>query len=173
VKVAVMTQQDRPMRKQILVPLDGSEEAEQVLPYVKTAATGYDPPAKVIVFMAIKVWQEMGPNIGAVLLSRGRAVQTEESGDSPAKQYLKRIVNDLRSEGIDAEEVVIEAIPIQDVAEEILRYAESSKIDLIIVSKHDRSGAKRWAFDSVVDKLVRRSRIPVSVVSPQGDRDIE
>ena len=161
------------MRKQILVPLDGSQEAERVLPQVKTAATGYDPPAQVIVFTAVKVWQEMGPNLGTVLLSRDRAVQKEQTGDSPARQYLQKIVDDLKSEGIDTEEVVIETIPSQDVAEEILRYAEGRKIDLILISKHKRSAAKRWAFGSVADKVVRRSRIPVSVVPAKGERNSE
>jgi len=170
---AMMIEQDRPTRKQILVPLDGSAEAERVLPHVKTAATGYNPPAKVIVFTAVKVWQEMGPNLGAVLLSRDCGIQKEQTGDSPARQYLQKIVNDLKSDGIDAEDAVIETIPSQDVADDILRYAEGKKIDLIMMSKQERSGAKHWALGSVVDKLVRRSRIPVSVVSPQDDRDSE
>ena len=42
------------MYTRILVPLDGSKEAEHALPHVKTAATGYDPPAKVILFSAIE-----------------------------------------------------------------------------------------------------------------------
>lgn len=161
------------MRKQILVPLDGSAEAEQVLPQVKKEATGYHPPAKVIVFTAVKVWQEMGSNLGTVLLSRDRAVQKEQTGDSPARQYLQRIADDLKSEGIDAEAVVIETIPSQDVAEEIVRYAEGRKIDRIMISKHEWSAAKRWAFGSVADKVVRHSRIPVSVVPVQSDRESE
>ena len=159
------------MSTTILVPLDGSKEAEQVLPYVKTAATEYDPPAKVIVFTAIRVWQKMGPDIAAVITAREHANQTEKSPDSPAKQYLGKVVDNLRSEGIDAEEAIVETIPNRDVAEEILRYADSMKIDRIIMSRHERSRVKRWAFGSVADKVRRRSRVAVSVVPPQRQRD--
>ena len=159
------------MYKRILVPLDGSKEAEHALPHVKTAATGYDPPAKVIVFTAIGVWQKMGPDIAATITATGHVVQTDKSHDSLAKQYIKTIVDNLRSEGIDAEDAIIETIPNQDVAEEILRYVDSEEIDLIIMTTHGRSGPKRWAFGSVADKVVRHSKVPVSVVPPHGYRE--
>ena len=156
------------MYKRILVPLDGSKEAEHALPYVKTAATGYEPPAKVIVFGAIEVWRD---GWKSHTKPEQRIIKEEKPGESPAKQYAKKIVDDLRSEGVDVEDAIIDITGGQDVAEEILRYVDSENIDLIIMSTHGRSGVKRWAFGSVTDKVVRHSKVPVLVVPPHGYRE--
>ena len=49
-------------------------------------------------------------------------------------------------------------------AEEILRYAEENKIDLILIATHGRSGVKRWMLGSVADKVLRASKVPTWLV---------
>ena len=154
------------MYTRILVPLDGSKEAEQVLPHVKTAATGYNPPAKVVVFGSIEPWLDRGDDY----TQAEHLIKEEKSFISPAKQYINTIVDKLRREGIDVEDAIIDRTG-QDVAEEILRYVDDEKIDLIIMTTHGRSGVKRWYFGSVADKVVRHSKVPVLVVPPHGYRE--
>ena len=155
------------MYRRILVPLDGSKEAEQVLPHVKTAATGYNPPAKVTVFRAIEAIMTVGHDY----TSSERVIKEEKEFEDSAQQYVNGIVNVLSSEGIDVEAAIIDKTSGQDVAEEILHYVDGEKIDLIIMTTHGRSGVKRWAFGSVADKVVRHSKVPVLVVPPHGYRE--
>lgn len=46
-------------------------------------------------------------------------------------------------------------------AEEILRYAEENKVDIILMTTHGHSGLLHWAMGSVADKVLRASRVPV------------
>jgi nucleotide-binding universal stress UspA family protein len=53
-----------------------------------------------------------------------------------------------------------------DVASSILKYAEESKIDLIIMSKHGQSGIGHWLMGSIAHKVFSVSRIPVLIIHP-------
>jgi nucleotide-binding universal stress UspA family protein len=49
-------------------------------------------------------------------------------------------------------------------AEEILRYAEENKIDIIMLSTHGRSGIRRWGLGSVAEKVIHEAEVPVWLV---------
>ena len=51
-----------------------------------------------------------------------------------------------------------------DVAMEIVRIAESEKVDLIVIATHGMTGWRRLAFGSVTDKVVRTADCPVLVL---------
>lgn len=154
------------MYKRILVPLDGSKEAENALQHVKTAATGYTPPAKVILFSAIE------PFLGVEVDSTWSKEydKFENKFEQSATQHINRATEILRKEGLDVDEVITDKLGGKDVADEILKYVDNEDVDLIIMTTHGRSGIKRWAFGSVTDKVVRHSKIPVLVVPPHGYR---
>ena len=156
------------MYKRILVPLDGSKEAEHAIPHVKTAATGYEPPATVIVFHAIK---PQYLSWGSEYASTEQLIKEEREFENSSKQYINTITYNLKNMGINAEDAIFDRLTGQDVAEEILHYADGENIDLIVMTTHGRSGIKRWAFGSVTDKVVRHSKVPVLVVPPHGYRE--
>jgi nucleotide-binding universal stress UspA family protein len=58
-------------------------------------------------------------------------------------------------------------------AEEILRYANRHKIDLIIMATHGYSGIKRWRMGSVADKVLRASKIPVLLARAKISDEID
>jgi nucleotide-binding universal stress UspA family protein len=79
--------------------------------------------------------------------------------------YLKQIEEGLdRFQAIDpaahVERRVVEGNP----AAEILRAAEESNCDLIVMASHGRTGAKRIILGSVAEAVLRRSRCPVLIV---------
>ena len=80
------------------------------------------------------------------------------------EEYLERTAKGLEAKGLDVRTVVLAGNP----AEQILRAAESAKVDLIIMASHGRSGPSRWAFGSVSDKVLRSSVVPVLMVRAPG-----
>jgi nucleotide-binding universal stress UspA family protein len=50
------------------------------------------------------------------------------------------------------------------VAEGILKEAEESGAEVIVMSTHGRTGVGRWVFGSVADRVLRASPVPVWLV---------
>jgi nucleotide-binding universal stress UspA family protein len=150
----------------ILAPLDGSELAECTLRHIKAIATGCNVP-KVVLLRII----EPVPPFAELAASNVRlATQVEQdierANTTEAKQYVKKKADKLKKEGVSATGVTISGKP----DEEILKYADKNRFDLIIMSTHGRSGISRWAFGSVADRVSHYSTIPVLIVSPRGCR---
>ena len=162
------------MYKKILVPLDGSELAECALPHAEELAKGCDTEEVILVSVTEQV------------RGRTRAPEAQElyrASDKPglqgagseiivtfgkmqrqAQRYLGRLAKGLENEGIRVQTDVILGNP----AEEIIRFAERSGADVIVMSSHGRSGPSRWAHGSVADKVLRSSCIPVLMVKAPG-----
>ncbi len=143
------------MYKKILIPLDGSKFSECSLEHVRAIAKGCQA-SEVTLLVVIEPPQQ------TVDVFRNMM----ETALVKANQYLNQMGNDLQKEGIDTRSEVVEGLP----ADIILDYANQNQIDLIIMSTHGRSGAGRWLFGSVADRVVHYSIIPVLVLSPPGCR---
>jgi nucleotide-binding universal stress UspA family protein len=156
------------MYKRILVPLDGSKEAEHALPHIKTAATGYEPPAKVILYRAIQPVVPLEKSDRTLI---NKVIEEERKLEESASKYLQNIADKLEKDGVDVEKPVMVGARIGDVASDILDCAEGNEVDLIIMTTHGRSGISRWAFGSVTDRVLRHSNVPVLVVPPHGYRE--
>src|SRR5665647_3437591 len=88
---------------------------------------------------------------------------TDEFEESLAKRGAVAIdyVKGLGKEaGIKVEPVFLRGTS----AEEILDYAEDNDIDLIMMGTHGLTGVKRFLIDSVAEKVLRHSKIPVMII---------
>ena len=56
----------------------------------------------------------------------------------------------------------LEEIAIGDPAEEILKFAEEQKIDMVVMTTRGRES--RFSFGSVTEKIIKNSHIPVTVI---------
>jgi nucleotide-binding universal stress UspA family protein len=54
------------------------------------------------------------------------------------------------------------------VAEEIVKYANNNKIDLIVMATHGYSKAKQWLFGSVTQKVLYGTKIPVLLIKAKS-----
>ena len=138
----------------VVVPLDGSQLSERVLPDVAELAK------------KIKL---------AVVLLRAYALPPSVSGDdfglysadlldqleSEAKDYLAGKVKDLKTKGL---EDVSSVVHIGYGAEEIITLARNTPDNFIAMCTHGRSGMKRWVFGSVTERVVRHSGDPVLII---------
>lgn len=86
-------------------------------------------------------------------------LRSTESTDPEAS--LPDTVKRLAAEGGDVVTThVVKGAP----EDEILRYATEEDIDLVVMEQDDKAGLSDWLLDSVVDKVVRRTPVPVLVV---------
>ena len=177
------------MYTRILVPLDGSVLAEQVLPYARAIAKGLD--ARVELVRAFDpIPRELTEDIssdfnlefgGAAAGGLGVSNPTPRSQeDSMHGRYLDQIAEQRRQMVEDYLEKVkdtfalagIEAsttIFVGPAAEAIVTEAEKESDTLIAMTTHGRSGVSRWAMGSVADKVLRATANPLLLTRAHED----
>jgi nucleotide-binding universal stress UspA family protein len=153
------------MYRKIVVPLDGSKLAECALGHVEEIAKGCSVPEVdlVRVLRSFPYWMD-GDDMSYIDPRVLEKVMAEEK--SSAKDYLDKMVKDLKKKGITARSIVLNGEPAQN----ILEFAEKNGADLIVMSSHGRSGPARWALGSVAERVTQHSSIPVMVVAAPGCR---
>jgi nucleotide-binding universal stress UspA family protein len=143
----------------ILVPLDGSPLAEQVLEPASTLARLWRTELTLL-----WVVRPMPVALDPLLLTP--TVYDEDATGawrSQAQDYLDGIVERLRGEGIRATAVASIG---WSAVETILSQARPESFRLIALATHGRSGLPRLALGSVADKVVRGAEVPVLVYHP-------
>jgi len=139
------------MYDKILVPLDGSELAEGILPHVEGMAGGHQ--AEVILFQ--------------VLPATGTIAEVAAEQRHEADEYLGGVEKRLSEKGIDVRHSIRHGA---DPAAEIVDYADVNDVDLIAMSTHGRSGVSRWVFGSVASKVLRGTVKPILIIRPPEAR---
>ncbi len=149
------------MYRRMLVTLDGSELSEVVLPYVRglVGRLGLD----VVLFHVYKPEEsELTPMHRAYIERKAEVIRGQ------AKKAWKKAETGPGKKEVEVCGELASGYP----AEEILRYADENSIDLILMATHGRSGLKRWAIGSVVDKVLRASKVPVWLVPARCPQDV-
>jgi nucleotide-binding universal stress UspA family protein len=139
------------MYTRILIPLDGSMTAEQVVPYARTFARGLKLPVELLAVV----------DVGALLTSVERARLFDnlaEQESSKSKEYLERIAE--RFAGSRVKRSVEQG----SAAEVIIEKAAADKSILIAMTTHGRSGLNRWLLGSVAEKVLRATTNPLLLI---------
>jgi nucleotide-binding universal stress UspA family protein len=143
--------------KSVIVPLDGSELAENVLPSVVELAKALK--LEILLLRAYRIPANTYAGVEdyyPVNYEEIRAALRDE-----AQSYLEKKVGALKCKGI---EKVSFAIPEGSEADEIVAVGRRTPDNLIAMCTHGRSGVKRWVLGSVTEKVVRLSGDPVLIV---------
>ncbi len=146
------------MYEKIIVPLDGSELAECVLPHVEAIAKGCG--VKNIVFVRV-VEPFRTTTGGEVVFSEEYIKKYEADSKKAAKNYLDNLVSKL---DYTAKAEVLFGRP----ADMLADYAKKNNPDLIIIATHGRSGVSRWVWGSVADRMLRSACVPVLMIRAPG-----
>jgi nucleotide-binding universal stress UspA family protein len=150
------------MYKKIMVPVDGSELAECVLPHVQTMAAAKG--VQTVVFVRVVEPLSLTPVRGETWLTEEEMKQVDTKSEAVAESYLEKLVS-----GLDYGKVAIQKeVLVGRAAEQLAEYAGKNDISLIIVATHGRSGVSRWVWGSVADRLLRSVGMPVLMVRPPG-----
>lgn len=131
----------------ILVPLDGSELAECVLPHVKLHANAMG--ARVTLFHSLARHNRTPVNPVEWHMRKAQARQYLHTAAEKLKEHVKRV-----------ETVLVEG----PAAESIIDYAHENNVDYMILSTHGNSGLTGWNISSVVQKVILRSYISTFLV---------
>ena len=153
------------MYQKIMVPLDGSELAECVMPHVEAITTGCKITNVVFVRVVNPVKLPASvPARGEFGFSEKERRKLEEQRKQAADTYLKKIVENTRLEGARLSHEILEG----KVADTLAHWAEKNGVDLIIIASHGRSGVSRWVMGSVADRVLRSACVPVLMIRAPG-----
>jgi len=134
--------------ERILVPLDGSDCAENVLPKAEKLATDLRATLVLLRVANAHVFPGADPTEAEVKVVR------------EAEEYLGKLGEILKVKGFKVETHVRYGHD----AEEILDHAAQKDIDLVAMTTHGRSGVKRFLLGSVAEKVLRHSPKPIFLV---------
>jgi len=143
-----------PLCQRILVPLDSSSVAEQVLPPVISIAQAL---AAGVTLFQVPIVFATGSLIGEWYLPLQGIFETAHQ---EAQTYLDGVADDLRAQGLE----VSTALDTGGVADAIVNFAEANQVDLIAMCTHGRTGLARWTLGSVADRVLRAGRVPLLLV---------
>ena len=149
------------MYKRILVPLDGSKLAEQVLPYVRVLAKTCQVP-----IILLKAFDLIHPPS----TDPSHSVYMDRLFNhyrSDAEDYLGHVKNSLGGLGVP---IYITA-PEGDAAVRIIAEAEREPGTLIAMATHGRSGIPRIVMGSVTNRVLHAATDPILIVLASSEED--
>ena len=149
------------MYKKILVPLDGSELAECVLPHVESIAKGCG--VQNVIFLRV-VEPLYLPSSGEISFSEEDRKRINSESRAIAVSYLSQLVSRAKYDGVNVQSEVVTG----KAADSIAEHATKNGVDLIIIATHGRSGVSRWMWGSVADRVLRSACVPVLMVRAPG-----
>jgi nucleotide-binding universal stress UspA family protein len=141
----------------VIVPLDGSELAESVLPAVTELAQKLD--LEITLFRAFNI--PYGVYAGADGYYAINFDQLIAEIKDEATTYLEKKTEELKRKGIEKVSFLAkEGLS----ADEIISFGRETPDNLIAMCTHGRSGVKRWVLGSVTETVVRHCGDPVLVI---------
>lgn len=150
------------MYQKIIVPLDGSKIAEQVLPYARLLAGAQKVPMELLrVFDPVpEGWT--GPSGGQYVDRLATAFRNQ------ATEYLGQIAASLRGDDVEISVAAHEGDP----ASLIVREAERQPETLVAMTTHGRSGMGRWVLGSVTDKVLHSATNFMLIVRAKSEESV-
>ena len=147
------------MFNRILVCLDGSALAEEILPYATEVAKRFGSKV-VLLEVTTPPSIVIEPTTG---YSHTTSLSEIQRSEDEAASYLEDTSQQLQQQGLGVEYLTLPGSP----GKTIISYAEENDIDLIALGTHGRGGLVRMAFGSVTDYILRHSNLPLLVMRPQ------
>jgi nucleotide-binding universal stress UspA family protein len=147
----------------ILVPLDGSKNAEAILPQVEAFAALHG--AEVILLHVGALTAYAPPTLAGPMGFSLPAALPEPESTAELDRRVAGPRDRLRQAGLRVRTLT----PLSgNVASEILARAESEGADLVAMTTHGHSGLDRWLFGSVAEKVLRNCPTPLLVKRVAG-----
>lgn len=135
----------------ILVPLDGSQLAECVLPHAAAFARAFNAE---ITLLRILEKNQVGVSAQLFDLLNWQIQKTK------ANIYLEEIKDRFKESNIRAHAILLEGL----VPEGITEYAQNQGVKLIILSSHGRHGLTQWGISSITQKTILSAPTSVLIV---------
>ncbi len=152
-----------PELRRLVVPLDGSERAEEALPAATAVAKAHNLPVHLLTAIDIASLTPVAAP-GVVMPVSGELYdQVYDDLTETAKSNLAHAAAKVRGAGLEVTTEVRVGPPYMAITD-VLRAG-----DLAVLTSHGRSGVRRWLLGSVAEQLVRDAPTPVMLV-PSAER---
>lgn len=165
-----------PVPLQALVPVDGSELAEEVLTptWQLLMALAPDTPKELHLLRVVGLPAIAGVGKSQAHITSGIIAEAKQE----AMDYVAALIQRLRQEIPPSAQITIgSTVELDtDVAEAILKETEESGeagedgyqgYNMIAMATHGRSGIRRWMMGSVTERVLHHSSVPLFIVRPQ------
>ncbi len=147
----------RPRVTRVLVPLDGSPRAEQVLPYVYSIGRTFGAEILLLHIPEIPEAHRYGEVADLVGTLREAAI-------ARGATYLERVASQLRAAGLRVRTLVHGYEPGPTICE----VAQGERIDMIMTTTHGRGGVERVLMGSVAEYLTQNAQSLLFLVPIHG-----
>lgn len=140
----------------ILFPVDFTESSKKIVSYVKQFVQSCN--AQLTLIHVIRGPEDFaGFELGAAWWT---SIQKEvmDGAQQAMEQFIKDNLSDVPN--------VKTFITIGDIVEEVVKYADANKVDLILLGTHGRKGLEKAMFGSVAEGVVKSAPCPVLTINP-------
>ena len=152
------------MFKKILVCLDGSEIAEQILPVVRDQAAAKESWVVLIRVANLPGSVTLGvPGFPSVPLHTAAMPEHLKKEYDLADEYLKKTAQSLRQQGVNVDSQTLVGLP----GPSIINYAGENGFDLVALVTHGHTGFRNVLLGSVAEHIVRESGLPILLIRPK------
>lgn len=148
------------MYKKILVPLDGSKRAEEILPHVEKLARKFNA---LIILLHVIEPHYLYTNPHRYILYNVEEI-SHEANTKEAKLYLARLEGEFYKKDIKVKSFVEDG----PITETILNVARREEANLITMSSHGRTGLSKVFYGSVAASLLHLIDRPLLLVRAKG-----
>ena len=149
---------ETPLYQRILVPLDGSQRAEHVLPIILQLAHVHKPTIHLAHVVQTPEMARQMPlaHEDIDLSNRVVARNREEAG-----HYLEQVKSRSNLQGIDVQTHLITS---DHTAAALHQMVEQQQIDMVTLSAHGYSGKHQWPYGSVVSNFILYGKVSLLIV---------
>ncbi|MCK9227420.1 MAG: universal stress protein [Syntrophorhabdaceae bacterium] len=145
------------MFKKILCPVDFSQFTQEVINYALDLAKKYG--AELHLMHVVPNMTYFTPYES--FLTPENLVAIEKNIQDEVERDFAKL---LKGNGVPTKTVIRTGVPFV----EIIDYAKSESIDLIVMGTHGRSAIENILIGNVAEKVVRKSPCPVMTIRPKG-----
>jgi nucleotide-binding universal stress UspA family protein len=152
----------------LLVPLDGSQLAEQALPGAAELARQLN--LAVVLVRVTKHFYTAPPEAFVPLFGANypNLKQLRDEDRADAYKYLVEQVAALRARGVSEVKPVLMESGVEGAAVELIELIAHTAKPIIALTTHGTSGFGPWLIGSVTERVVRHANAPVLVLRPQS-----
>ena len=148
------------MYQRIVVPLDGSNVAEEALGQARELARTLDVPIHVL--RVVDTYRAQAIPATGMALDYSMLAELAEEEIEDANTYIAGVVEGLKHDGLDATGEVLQG----PIARQIVDATKAG--DVIVMCSHGRTGIKRWFLGSVAEEVIRHATVPVLLIRWRG-----
>jgi nucleotide-binding universal stress UspA family protein len=138
--------------KNVLVPVDFSENSKKILEAARYFSEIYQ--AQLHVVFVVQSFDDYS----GFFVPHMPVAKFEEEMVQAAEEKMKGFLL--------GQNKIVAKVLVGDVGEEIIRHAEETGMDLIVMGTHGYKGLEKVMFGSVAEKVVRSSPCPVLTINP-------